>query len=124
MSSVKRMRRQEFPSEAFVEEVYEVGERKFNLNLRREGRTKVDLWLDLLFSGCDLSEAGQGAVESLIEEYARRSAGHRRLVNSGQVMTAGNSIVFMCYQRDVPELTAALLLLVADPANLQVNPLY
>lgn len=124
MSSAKCLRRQELMDGFLVEEVYDVGGRKFNLNQRRDSRTKAELWFDLIFSGCDLSEAGQHTAENLIEGYAQRGRGHRRLVNSGQVMAWGNSIVFMCYRRDIPEMTTALLMLVADQANLQLNPLY
>jgi hypothetical protein len=83
---------------------------------------RIDLWLDLSQSGYVLSEAGHGAAENLIEAYARRGSGYRRLTNSDRVQTRGDSIVVLRYRSDVVELTQRLLDIVADSTNLNQTP--
>ena len=114
--------RHEFEREQLIEEVYEVEGRRVLLTHKSDTGDRIDLWLDLSQSGYVLSEAGHGAAEDLIEAYARRGSGYRRLTNSDRAQTRGDSIVVLCYRADVVELTQRLLDIVADSTNLDKTP--
>jgi hypothetical protein len=116
-----RIARREFEQEQLIEEVYEVEGRRVLLTQKSDTGARIDLWLDLSQSGQVLSEAGHGAAEDLVEEYARRGCEYRRLTNSERVQTRGDSIVMLCYKSDVLELTQRLLEIVANSANLDTT---
>ena len=116
-----RIARREFEQEQLIEEVYEVDGRRVLLTQKSDTGARIDLWLDLSQSGQVLSEAGHGAAEDLVEEYARRGSEYRRLTNSERVQTRGDSIVMLCYKSDVLELTQRLLEIVANSANLDTT---
>jgi hypothetical protein len=114
--------RREFEHEHLIEEVYEVDGLRMLLTQQRDAEDRIDLWLDLSQSGYVLSEAGHGAAEDLIEEYARRGSGYRGLTNSERVQTRGDSIVMLCYKSDAQALSQRLLDIVSNSVNLDKAP--
>lgn len=117
-----RLFRRRYIGDWAVEYSYKMGDLLFLATVTNLSHHTASIWFDLLFSEHDLSEAGEEAAAQLIADYAGRSPKHRRVVDGTEgLMHWGNSIFLHCFKRDREELIEQMLLLAAEPANLEAK---